>query len=181
MRKFTLRELFAIAVVADTRARFGVPLEDLRWLLRHLVESNRDYLRDTAELIVVLGDAVFILTDLRRRCRLAPAFALGALYEAGGFSDPDEGSYILVRLNPIVRKLFERLPADALPESLRRLDYHETARNLMAAKGARNVAKRRFCVSFGTVPSRPSRPSCGTVRSCASPQKRRSQFPTSSP
>lgn len=130
-RKFSLRELFALAVCAEIRSRFGVPLGDLKWVMRHIVEAKRDYLGDAAECILILGDPVFILTDLRRRLYLAPAFALERMYQVGYFLDPEENSFLLLRLNPLIRRLLEKLPhPDRLAEAFR-LPYHGRAREIL--------------------------------------------------
>lgn len=50
-RRYTYKELFAIAVCAEFRRQFGVPLESLRFLGKTLLRKDADYFRTAVELI----------------------------------------------------------------------------------------------------------------------------------
>ena len=62
-RRFTPREVFAVAVLCELRKRFGVPLEKLTYVREFMLQPGADHLRAATRLMNQPGMGVCLLTD----------------------------------------------------------------------------------------------------------------------
>src|SRR5437867_6865558 len=63
-RKFSARDLFVIMVCAELRKRFGIPLEQIKFVHDFMRKDGADHLRAAFKLMN-LGLSVYLLTDFK--------------------------------------------------------------------------------------------------------------------
>lgn len=103
-RKFTAREVFAIMACAQLRNRFGVGLEKLAFVSKHMVLGKPDPLKQTLEYTADLGVPVWLGTDLESEVVVFPETVFEGPSEAVWFLHSQPG-FLLLRIDPLAQKL----------------------------------------------------------------------------
>ena len=104
-RRYTYKELFAVAVCAEFRRQFGVPLESLQFLGKTLLRKDADYLCAAVQMIGELGVPVFVATDLKKTFVFDTAIKFADMFENGLGREHDMLGLLFLKVNPIVNRL----------------------------------------------------------------------------
>jgi DNA-binding transcriptional MerR regulator len=107
-RKFDPRQFFVILVCAEIRKQFGVPLQQLAWLQKFMLQDGADHF-SAALRMMKHGLAVLILTDLSHQFDMDADFAIGNLLDMGHCRYDEPQSYVLLLVNPIINKMLTAL------------------------------------------------------------------------
>lgn len=110
-RRFTPRQVFAIAVCKEIRDQFGVPLESLRFVREFMLQEGADHLQ-VAIRLMAMGFSVCLLTDLKDTFVLDSDVEVEDLV-SNGFLRASSCGFILIGLNGIVNRILRALD---LPE-----------------------------------------------------------------
>ncbi len=103
-RKFSARDLFAIMVCSELRNRFGIPIEQIKFVKNFMCQDGVDHCRAAFKLMN-LGLSVYLLTDFKATFVLNSDLELESLMGDGYFRDDRPQEYIFLRLNDIVNRL----------------------------------------------------------------------------
>lgn len=114
-RRYTPREAFQIAVCAEIRERFGVPIEKLKFVRDFMLQEGADHLAAARRLIHERELPVFLLTDLENVFIMDTDIEFSDLLYLGYFSNDDRESFVFLKVNPIVNRI---LALTTTPEPL---------------------------------------------------------------
>lgn len=104
-RRFTPREVFAIAVCSEIRKRFGVPVTKLGFVREFMLQEGADHFSAAVRLMAMLGVGVYLLTDLEETFILDSELEFIGELELGAFGGNDPEGYVFLKVNPIVNRL----------------------------------------------------------------------------
>ncbi len=116
-RKFSIREVFALAISVEIRRRFGVPLERLKWLQDHMLDEDADHLKVAVDLMATLGLGVWLLTDLEDTFIMDSESELQRLLSRGFLSAHKESAFVVLNVSPLVNRALACLKNPALLEA----------------------------------------------------------------
>lgn len=103
--KFTARDIFALAVSAEIRRQFLVPLESVKWLQTYMQQGQVDHFYAAVELIGTTGFTVWLLTDCKTTFIMDSDLLFKSMFDWGFFRDDGPNGYIFLKINPIVNKI----------------------------------------------------------------------------
>lgn len=109
-RRFTPREVFALAVCMELRQRFGLPVERLKFVLRFMLQDAANHLQAAARLVEQLGVSIWLLTDSEKTFILDSELEFEDLFKLGAFGGPEDAAFAFLKVNPIVDRILARLP-----------------------------------------------------------------------
>lgn len=116
-RRFSLREIFALAVCVELRRRFGVPLERLRWVQDRMLCEGADHLKAAVDQMATLGVGVWLLTDLEDIFIIDSEPGLEDLWSRGFLAAHNQSGFVLVDVSPLVSRVLECLKDPLLLEA----------------------------------------------------------------
>jgi hypothetical protein len=104
-RKFSYREVFALAVCSDIRSRFGVSLDALKPLQSYLLREDIDFLGDVRERMTTHLFAFYLLTDLRELFFLIPDVEFESVATRNLLRGDAPAAFILLKINPLLSRI----------------------------------------------------------------------------
>jgi hypothetical protein len=121
-RRFSLREIFALAICVEIRRRFKVPLERLKGVQYHMLCGGADHLRAAVDQMASLGVGVWLLTDLEDTFVMDCEAKFQDLWRLGFFPAHNESGFVLLNLSPLVNRVLSCLKD---PAALRAHGYDD--------------------------------------------------------
>ncbi len=115
-RKFTPNDFFTILICKELRDRFGVSFEAIRKLQDRFDKDKVNNLQQAINLITPLGYTVCLFTDLEEDFFIDQDLEIANYIRAGLFRKKNAKDYIVLRLNPLVNKIFEILKKPPVPD-----------------------------------------------------------------
>jgi DNA-binding transcriptional MerR regulator len=115
-RKFTPNDFFTILICKELRDRFGVSFEAIRKLQDRFDKDKVNNLQHAINLITPLGYTVCLFTDLEEDFFIDQDLEIANYIRAGLFRKKNAKDYIVLRLNPLVNKIFEILKKPPVPD-----------------------------------------------------------------
>ncbi|MEI8011519.1 MAG: MerR family transcriptional regulator [Candidatus Omnitrophota bacterium] len=115
-RKFSPNDFFTILICKELRDRFGVSFEAIRRLQERFEKDNFNNFQHTVKCISPLGYAVCLFTDLEQEFCIDQDLGIANYIRAGLLRKKNSKDYIILRLNPLVNKIFELLQMPPLPD-----------------------------------------------------------------
>lgn len=115
-RKFTPDDFFTILICKELRDRFGVSFEAIRKLQENFQKTEFNNLEHTIKLITPMGYTVCLFTDLEEDFFIDQDLEIANYIRAGLFRKKNAKDYIVLRLNPLVNKIFEILKKPPVPD-----------------------------------------------------------------
>jgi len=115
-RKFAPNDFFTILICKELRDRFGVSFEAIRKLQDTFNTDKVNNLQHTINLITPPGYTVCLFTDLEEDFFIDQDLEIANYIRAGLFRKKNAKDYILLRLNPLVNKIFEILKKPPIPD-----------------------------------------------------------------
>ncbi len=103
-RKFSPKSLFILLVCAEIRSRFGVPLEQLKWLQEFMTKEEADHF-SAAVRLMSHGLNVLLLTDFKATFQMAADVDIGDLLYLGYTRHEKPESFVLLKVNPLVNRI----------------------------------------------------------------------------
>lgn len=119
-RRFSGRELFALAICVEIRRFFGVPVGRLGRVIEAMRDETTDMLVEAAALSAETGAAVWLVTDLEDTCVLRAEAEL-AEFIGQGFRGDSPAGLLWIKVSPLVRRLVARLREEEIPSGVRRM------------------------------------------------------------
>jgi len=104
-RRFTPREVFVLAVCAELRRQFGIPVERLKFVQDFMLQEGANHFEAAIRLIEVLGVGVWLLTDFETTFVLDSELEFTDLWHYRFFDASREKGFVLLPINPLVNKL----------------------------------------------------------------------------
>lgn len=135
-RKFTPNDAFIVLIYKELRDQFGVPLETLKRFQNDLLKNDVNYLEQTVHLIGQAGLTVCLLTDLKKNLIIDNDLEISTLFREGLLRNPSAEDYIILRLNPLVNRLFDIIGLPPLPAGAAVYDAILTALNKGAVQSS---------------------------------------------
>lgn len=119
-RRFSSREVFVLAVCAELRRQFGIPVERLRFVQQFMLQDGANHFEAAVRLISTLGVGVWLLTDFESTFVLDSELEFSDLWGHGYFGAAHEKPFVLMAVNPLVNRLLARLkePISLQPHGL---------------------------------------------------------------
>ena len=116
-RRFTPRQVFALMVCAELRRQFGAPLDALKFIRTFMLQEKADHLLAAIRLMR-MGFAVWLLTDCRSTFIMDHDLEFADFFESGGLRDERREGFMLLQVNPIVKRLVAAMkePIDVRPK-----------------------------------------------------------------
>jgi DNA-binding transcriptional MerR regulator len=137
-RKFSPRDIFALMVCKEIRERFGVPLEQLRWVRKFMTQEGADHLR-AAITIMARGQSVLLLTDLTETFVMDSDLEIEGYIHLGYFRNENPQAYIVLKVNPLVNRLLLCLK-DPIQLKIRD-DFYAVVRSVRGELALRSTAE----------------------------------------
>jgi len=113
-RTFSLSQIFGLAVLAEIRRKFGVPLESLRWLGSVLMADDSKHLYQSVGQMVMTGVPAMLVTDLQKTFHIANSIELGEILADRSFPPPDAGAFIMIKLDDVAKQVLDLAGAPPL-------------------------------------------------------------------
>src|SRR5215467_6686696 len=107
-RRFSARDVFAVMVCSELRKRFGIPIEQLKFVQGFMCKESANHFRAAFKLMNV-GLSVYLLTDFKKTFVLASDLKFQELLGNGYFRADHPQGYVFLRLNDIVNRLLGHL------------------------------------------------------------------------
>ncbi len=104
-RRFTSRELFALAVCAEVRRQFGTPVERLKWVQEFMLQEGANHLEAAIQMMGSLGVGVWLLTDFEKTFIMDSELEFADLWQHGYFGPNREKSFVLLPIDTLVNRL----------------------------------------------------------------------------
>jgi len=104
-RRFSLREVFALATCAEIRRRFGVPVERLKSVSDFMLQEGADHLKAAVDLMSMLGVGVWLLTDFQETFIMDSELEFQELWQMGFFGAENESAFVLLNVTPLVNRV----------------------------------------------------------------------------
>lgn len=104
-RKFSYREVFALAVCSDIRSRFGVTLESLKSLQSYLLGEEIDFLGELRERMTTDPFAFYLLTDLRELFLLLSDVEFESVSTRNLLRGDAPAAFLLLKVNPLLNRI----------------------------------------------------------------------------
>lgn len=137
-RKFGPNDFFTILISKELRDRFGVSFESIKRLQDRFDKDQVNNLQHTINCITPLGYTVCLFTDLQDDFYILNDLDLASLIRAGFFRKKNAKDYLILRLNPLVNKIFELLKKPLLPDGD---EWYEKLFNLQGQAVVQNDAE----------------------------------------
>jgi len=115
-RKFTPNDFFTILICKELRDRFGVSFEAIRKLQDKFDNDKVNNLQHAINLITPLGYTVCLFTDLEEDFFIDQDLEIANYIRSGLFRKKNAKDYIVLRLNPLMNKIFEILKKPPVPD-----------------------------------------------------------------
>ena len=115
-RKFSPNDFFTILICKELRDRFGVSFEAIRKLQDRFEKDNYDNFQHTIKCISPLGYTACLFTDFEEQFIIDNDLEISNYIRAGLLRQKNAKDYIILRLNPLVNKIFELLKMPSLPD-----------------------------------------------------------------
>ncbi len=120
-RRFSGRDLFALAVCVEIRRCFGVPVGRLGWVIETLRSGKTDMLVEAASLVAETRAPVWLVTDLDETCLLRTSGSEAAFIAEGCCPGDRPGGFLWIKVSPLVKRLVARLSEEEIPSGVRRM------------------------------------------------------------
>lgn len=104
-RRFTARELFALAICAEIRREFGTPVERLKWMQNFMLQKGANHLEAAIQMMGSLGVGVWLLTDFERTFVMDSELEFADLWNHGYFGPNREKPFVLLPIDTLVNRL----------------------------------------------------------------------------
>jgi len=104
-RRFSSRDLFALAVCAEIRRQFGTPVERLKWVQEFMLQEKANHLEAAIDLMTTLGVGVWLLTDFEQTFIMDSELEFTDLWQYGYFGPKREKSFVLLPIDTLVNRL----------------------------------------------------------------------------
>jgi DNA-binding transcriptional MerR regulator len=137
-RKFAPDDFFTVLICKELRDKFGVSFEGIRKLQDRFVKDKSNNLQHTINLISPLGYTVCLFTDLEEDFFIDQDLEIANYIRAGLFRKKNAKDYIILRLNPLVNKIFELLKRPPVPDGD---DWYEKLFELQGQRFVQNDAE----------------------------------------
>ena len=115
-RKFNPNDFFTILISKELRDRFGVSFESIRKLQDRFEKDNYNNFEHTIKCIGPLGYTACLFTDFEEQFIIDQDIEIANYIRAGLLRQKNAKDYIILRLNPLVNKIFELLQMPPLPD-----------------------------------------------------------------
>ena len=115
-RKFTPDDFFTILICKELRDKFGVSFESIKRLQDKFEKDKFNNLQHTINCITPAGYTVCLFTDLQDDFYILNDLDMAALIQTGFFRKKNAKDFLILRLNPLVNKIFELLKKPPLPD-----------------------------------------------------------------
>ena len=116
-RKFSIREVFALAISVEIRHRFAVPLERLKWVQYCMLDEDVDHLKAAVDLMANLGVRVWLLTDFDDSFIMDAEPELQDLWNHGFLAAHNKSGFVLLNVSRLVNRVLSCLKDPALLEA----------------------------------------------------------------
>jgi hypothetical protein len=134
-RKFSADEVFALAVCAEIRKLFGVPIESLG-TVRSFMVRDETARYEAAQEMTKAGLHVWFLTDLKRVFVMNHEVELRSLFGLGFFQIEKPNGFVLLHLSPLLAKVERTLGSTSLPRDAARMGAPEVLASAATRQGA---------------------------------------------
>ncbi|MFN8022113.1 MAG: MerR family transcriptional regulator [Acidimicrobiales bacterium] len=124
-RRFSPRDIFTLMVLAELRREFNASNEGLRFVRNSMTQEGANHLQAAAELMVILGVEVWLMTDFKETFVMDSELEFTDLWAHGFFGGPTN-AFAFVKVSPLVNRLFATLKEPLF------LPSHGAGRKLMA-------------------------------------------------
>lgn len=108
-RRFSSREVFVLAVCAELRRQFSIPVERLRFVQHFMLQDGADHFQAAIRLISTLGVGVWLLTDFESTFVMDSELEFSDMWEHGFFGSDHQKPFVLMAVNPLVNRLLVSL------------------------------------------------------------------------
>lgn len=125
-RRYTEREVFAIAVSAELHRRFGVPVERLKWVQGSMLKDGADHFSFAVEMMSLLGVGVWLLTDFEEVFIMDTELEFSDLWRIAFFGMENNSAFALLPVHYIVNKML------SLREEPVKLEAHGLGHKILA-------------------------------------------------
>ncbi len=115
-RKFTPDDFFTILICKELRDKFGISFESIKRLQDKFEKDKFNNLQHTINCITPAGYTVCLFTDLQDDFYILNDLDMAALIQTGFFRKKNAKDFLILRLNPLVNKIFEALKKPPLPD-----------------------------------------------------------------
>jgi hypothetical protein len=108
-RRFSPAEMFALLVCSELRQRFGLPVEQLRFVQETLLDRHKSYFDAAAELVLSDDVAVWLITDGVGLFIFDSEPNIVDLVKDGFLDGNDESAHLWIRVSPLLKRVLDRL------------------------------------------------------------------------
>lgn len=113
-RRFSPNQIFTLMVCRALQKRFGTPLPLLKLVISKMNESGVNYANWVSERVFSLGVGVWLVTDFTETFFIDDEVGLSARIGGGLFSRSEPNGYAMLRVDPLLDMLTQRLGNDPL-------------------------------------------------------------------
>ena len=106
-RSFTPPQTFGLAVLAEVRRRFGIPVESLRWLGSVLMAEDAKHLYQAIGKISGEGAPVLLVTDLKKTLQIVSSNELGDALADGKSFAAGADALVMVEVNDVAKHVLK--------------------------------------------------------------------------
>lgn len=103
-RRFTPREIFAVAVCAEIRDQFGVPVQKLKWVMDFMLAEGANHFAWATQRMAY-GMAIVLMTDLKTTFVMDTDLDISDMLDLGMFRSEEPDCVVLLKVNPIVNRI----------------------------------------------------------------------------
>jgi hypothetical protein len=140
-RNYSLREVFVIMIAQAFRDEFGVPLERLSWMRDFMLQEPANHFKYVYETATKRGMTVFLLTDLKETFVIGTDIDIAEQFELGYFRHAeDDAAVFILKLNPILNRLLERMKQPALPLGQNGYDVFHKGKRMYTAQTLEEIS-----------------------------------------